>query len=51
MILGLSHVAFGCDDIEAATARLAGFGYGQRFNAPDLENHVDKAPFLSRYQS
>lgn len=50
MILGLSHVALSCDDIEASTARLAAFGYGQRFDAPELENHAAKAPFLSRYQ-
>jgi len=50
MIMGLSHVAFGCSDIEAATARLIGFGYAVRFDAPALENHAAKTPFLSRYQ-
>ena len=51
MILGLSHIAFGCDDVEAATERLAWFGYRQRFDAPELENHPAKSPFLSRHQA
>jgi hypothetical protein len=50
MILGLSHIAFGTRDIERATARLAGFGYGLRFDLPALENHIAKAPMLSRHQ-
>ena len=50
MILGLSHIAFSCSDIEAATARLAEFGYAQRFDAPLLENHSAKTCFLSRHQ-
>jgi len=50
MILGLSHIAINCPDIEAATARLAGFGYVQRLDIPDLENHAAKSPFLTRHQ-
>jgi hypothetical protein len=51
MILGLSHIAMACDDIEAATLQLAGFGYSERFDAIELENHISKAPYLSRHQS
>lgn len=50
MILGLSHIALSCLDIEVATARLEEFGYAQRFDAPLLENHSAKASFLSRHQ-
>lgn len=50
MILGLSHIALACGNIEAATKRLAGFGYSERFDAPALENHIAKAPYLSRHQ-
>lgn len=49
MILGLSHVAFSSNDIDAATARLAGFGYVPRFDEPALENHPLKTPFLTRH--
>lgn len=50
MILGLSHIAVSCADIDAATARLAAFGYAPRFDAPALENHIAKTPFLTRHQ-
>lgn len=50
MILGLSHVAFSSDNIDAATARLAGFGYVQRFDEPALENHHAKTSLLTRHQ-
>lgn len=49
MILGLSHVAFSCDDINVATARLAGFGYVPRFDESALENHYAKRPFMTRH--
>jgi hypothetical protein len=50
MIMGLSHIAISTDDIEAASARLAGFGYQQRFDEPALENHVAKQTMLTRHQ-
>ncbi|MBW4651602.1 MAG: hypothetical protein KME20_00845 [Kaiparowitsia implicata GSE-PSE-MK54-09C] len=50
MILGLSHIAFGSDDIGRSTARLAEFGYVLRFDEPMLENNAAKATMLARYQ-
>ena len=50
MILGLSHIAFSSDDIDAATERLTWFGYVPRFDEPVLENHPAKAPFLTQRQ-
>ncbi|SIS53734.1 hypothetical protein [Phaeovulum vinaykumarii] len=50
MILGLSHIALGTDDIAGASARLERLGYGLRFDEPALENHPDKADFLDHYQ-
>jgi len=50
MIMGLSHIAFGTDDIDGATERLAAFGYSTRFDEPELENHISKTPLLGRYQ-
>ena len=49
MILGLSHVTFSSDNIDAATARLAEFGYVLRFEEPALENHHAKKSFLKRH--
>lgn len=51
MILGLSHVALNCTNIDAATRRLAEMGYSVRFDEPCLPNHEAKSPFLFRYQS
>lgn len=50
MILGLSHVAFGTENIERSTTRLAMFGYVTRFDEPALENHAAKTSILSHYQ-
>ena len=50
MILGLSHIAFSSDHIDAATDHLTWFGYAPRFDEPVLENHTAKAPFLTRHQ-
>lgn len=50
MILGLSHVAFNTDNLEAAARRLAAFGYAQRFDEAALENHPAKQLMLARYQ-
>jgi hypothetical protein len=48
-ILGLSHIAFGCNDITSATTRLAAFGYSQRFDEPRLDNNPTKRRFLNSY--
>ena len=50
MILGLSHIAFSSDNIEAAEERLRYFGYTQRFDEAALKNDIAKAPLLSRHQ-
>lgn len=50
MILGLSHIAFSCDDIDAASLRLAEFGYAQRFDESALENNTGKTAFLSYFR-
>jgi hypothetical protein len=50
MILGLSHIAFSCDDIEAATERLAMFGDARRCEEPRLKNNAATADFMSRFQ-
>jgi hypothetical protein len=51
MILGLSHIAFGCNDVALATTRLADFGYSQRFDEPHLDNNPAKRRFLNCYNS
>lgn len=49
MILGLSHVALATSAIEAATARLAAFGYACRFDEPSLTNAAEKRPLLDSH--
>ena len=50
MILGLSHIAIGTQDVERSSIRLAEYGYQMRFDEPSLENHAAKAALLARHQ-
>lgn len=49
-ILGLSHVAISCRDIELSSAQLTSLGYSLRFDEPILENHILKSRYLHSYQ-